>query len=119
MWAIYIITDEHGRLKIGIAVDVWRRLQIGSADLLTLACFFVIGPWKVARALETAVHERLGKHKVRGEWFRVSVRTAARVIRQVAAEMGVAVAKVPVVSPRLAKPAKTVIPAKPRRRRAA
>jgi predicted GIY-YIG superfamily endonuclease len=46
MWAIYIITNEHGRLKIGIAVDVWRRLrrlQIGSADLLTLACFFVMG----------------------------------------------------------------------------
>jgi predicted GIY-YIG superfamily endonuclease len=32
MWIIYIITDEHGRLKIGITVDVWqrlRRLQIG------------------------------------------------------------------------------------------
>ena len=122
MWIIYIITDEHGRLKIGITVDVWqrlRRLQIGSADLLTLACFFVIGPWKVARALEKAVHERLGKHKVRGEWFRVSIRTAIRVIQQVAAEMGVTVVKVPVVGPRPAKPAKPVIPAKPRRRRAA
>jgi hypothetical protein len=122
MWNIYIITDEHGRLKIGIAVDLWRRLrrlQTGSADLLKLVCFFAIGPWKIARALETAVHERLRSHRVRGEWFKVSVRTAVRVIRQVATEMGVVVTKVPVVGPRPAKPAKTVIPAKSRRRRAA
>jgi len=51
---IYILTDEYGRLKIGIAVDLWRRLrrlQTGSADLLRLVCFFAIGPWKIARAL--------------------------------------------------------------------
>jgi hypothetical protein len=127
MWKIYTIKDEHGRVKIGITVDVWRRLrrlQIGNADLLVLVRYFVGGPWATARALERAVHALLTAHRARNEWFEVDEEVAAGAIRKTAAETGIAVqevsvAEVPVAACRPVKRAKAAQGAKPKRPRAA
>lgn len=69
--AVYFIQeDEDGPIKIGVAVDVDKRLamlQIGNSRQLRLLAIRDGG-----RALEIELHKRLGDFRIRGEWFEPS-----------------------------------------------
>lgn len=69
-WVYVIQCGEF--IKIGIADDVQRRigdLQVGNPMKLTLLRKFKA--WDAAR-MERELHEKLGSHHERGEWFRLS-----------------------------------------------
>lgn len=74
MQSIYLIRSERNGLwdsyKIGIASDVGRRLaelQTGNPCLLSIeSCW----QFDNAQAVETVLHQKYGKDRIRGEWFK-------------------------------------------------
>ena len=67
---VYIIRSGDF-VKIGITDDVERRLcslQIGNPVKLVLMAKFKT--WDASR-IESELHDRLGGHRERGEWFRL------------------------------------------------
>lgn len=75
-WFIYLITDEVGNCKVGIAKDPFKRLRalkIGSPSPLSILFVLFVGGRQKALKVESMVHEELGKIKRRnGEWFFLS-----------------------------------------------
>jgi hypothetical protein len=71
---LYVVGDDRGRVKIGIASDVTKRintLQIGQPiKLKLLACFAV--PPAQAKTIERRAHRAFAEHRMSGEWFAVS-----------------------------------------------
>lgn len=64
----FIQCGENGPIKIGVAVNVQRRmsaLQGGNPIPLTL-----IGSVVAVRGTEAAFHQTLRAYRIRGEWFR-------------------------------------------------
>lgn len=65
--SVYFIQAESGPIKIGIALDPGERLaglQISHFEKLTLLAAVEGGI-----ALETELHRRFARFKIRGEWF--------------------------------------------------
>lgn len=65
---VYVVrATESGRIKIGIAVNPFKRLgilQVGSPEILEL-----IGIKAGGRRLEVRLHAELRRDRVHGEWF--------------------------------------------------
>lgn len=81
---VYVIANEANDLcKLGHANDLRSRfssMQTGSPVQLHIAHFiFVAGP-PVAKWVEAFAHQLLKQHRIKGEWFRVDVETAAQAI---------------------------------------
>jgi hypothetical protein len=77
----FIRRGWNGPIKIGWALDPWRRLgelQIGSATRLRL-----IGIWPGTMADEHELHKQLAEHRTRGEWFVLPAETLKEIRQQV------------------------------------
>lgn len=64
---VYVISAASGHVKIGIAVDVKKRLrglQNAHAEALSVLIDFPGG-----RPLEQQLHKVLAKYRMKGEWF--------------------------------------------------
>lgn len=87
---IYLMASAHNVIKIGLAKDVAKRrrtLQIGQPfDLKVLHRLEVSDD--AALEVERAIHKRLKRYRIRGEWFRLerglAISTAERVASQFA-----------------------------------
>jgi hypothetical protein len=69
---VYAIEANTGQVKIGRAKNAKKRLnglQTGSPVELTL---LAAGETNHADRVEAYLHRRYGKHRIRGEWFRLS-----------------------------------------------
>lgn len=74
---VYLVSNEAGHVKVGVAKDVARRLtnlQIASSTDLTLVLAMPGGP-----GLEREIHTRWAAARLRGEWFRVTPEIAAEI----------------------------------------
>ena len=68
---LYLIREEHGLYKVGIAQDVDVRLStLQSATPYTLTVCVTVAV-KNALQAESFVHSALTAHHVRGEWFQL------------------------------------------------
>ena len=82
-WAVYLIGDCNGNVKVGIAQDAderLRQLQIGNASTLVLIYQRHFASEFDARRCESHCHEKLHLFAVRGEWFRCSAWEARDVV---------------------------------------
>jgi hypothetical protein len=79
---IYVIGGSPGTIKVGVATNVkarLRALQTGSS--VKLKVFHAVRvPADRAFAIELAVHERLAKYELQGEWFHFSAAQAVVII---------------------------------------
>lgn len=83
---IYIISAGRGQLKVGIAQDIQKRmaqLQTGCPEHLRLVHQVPIVAIKAQR-LEKALHRRLKRYRIRGEWFRLSAAFAIKAVESAA-----------------------------------
>lgn len=78
--------------KIGIANNTAKRfshLQVSTWRALKLAHCLQFPSEEIAFAVEQRVHESLGPHHRRGEWFSVSPDVAVREVRRSAGMVGI------------------------------
>lgn len=89
--AVYVISNEaNSLLKIGYADNLRHRyagLNVGSPVGLELEHFVYFVGGLIAKAVEGRTHQKLAEHRRRGEWFDVTVETAAKAIADAAGEM--------------------------------
>ncbi len=87
---LYVIQDPaSGHLKIGKAFDPEDRLsqfQTGTPHQLTILHTHSCEDDEEAPALETMVHRILAEHRVRGEWFNVTLDQTMAAIAQARAQ---------------------------------
>lgn len=80
---IYLIGDEHGRVKIGVFAFVpesrLTQLQTGNADALQLLDYVFV---KDAYKVEAELHEKYDHLKVRGEWFQYTPEISLEHLKQ-------------------------------------
>ncbi|UPT89574.1 GIY-YIG nuclease family protein [Bradyrhizobium barranii subsp. apii] len=88
---LYVIQDPgSGFLKIGKAFDPEGRLsqfQTGTPHQLTIVHTHCCEDDAEAPALEPMVHRILAEHRVRGEWFNVTLDQAKAAIAQARAQL--------------------------------
>lgn len=79
---IYIMEDQNIKdvLKIGYSKDPSYREGTLQAEKPTIK---LLGKWKGSLSQEQTCHRILAKHRVRGEWFKVTFEEAERVIKKV------------------------------------
>jgi hypothetical protein len=79
---IYVIASLPGTIKIGVATDPKQRLrELQTGSPIKLVLFDAIQvPKGLAFTLETAVHRRLARHALEGEWLLYPPEQAVRVI---------------------------------------
>ena len=68
----FVEAPEVGRIKIGVAVDVCKRLNSlrgSSPARLDLRGFIQMPTWSEARAMEQRLHREFVEHRCWGEWF--------------------------------------------------
>jgi hypothetical protein len=83
---IYVMGAKRRPVKIGIAVDVEKRLaqlQTGFPYRLRVYATVQVRASE-ARRVERACHDRLHPHRSHGEWFRVDPSAAIAVVTQIA-----------------------------------
>jgi T5orf172 domain len=88
---VYVIGARTGALKIGVAENCdarLMRLQDGNPRVLTVKYRANFNRAE-AFVVEGATHEILSLHRVRGEWFDVSLRQAVGAIQQVLKTTGI------------------------------
>ena len=68
---IYILSDEHDRIKIGVTKNMLEQrvndLQTGNADELTVS--YLSNPVYEYEKIEAAAHQLFANDRIRGEWF--------------------------------------------------
>jgi T5orf172 domain len=74
MHYVYVIAEEgnDSLVKVGISKSATKRLtglQTGNPRKLTILHVVSVASVSAAYALEMAVHDRLGKWRLNGEWF--------------------------------------------------
>lgn len=65
---VYVITDQHWNMKVGVSNNPQQRklqLQTATPDKLYLRGW-VVGD----EQLEREIHNKLEKHRIKGEWFK-------------------------------------------------
>ena len=76
---IYLISDESGRVKIGITKNMIEervnQLQTGNAEKLTV--LFLSNPVYHYEEIEAKAHEKFSSAHIRGEWFDGKILTQA------------------------------------------
>lgn len=86
--AIYVLANgANGLLKIGMAENLKNRivgLDCGSPVPLYLRHFIFFVGRTVTKYVEGEVHRTLAESRVKGEWFDVSLETAAQTIAETA-----------------------------------
>ena len=91
IYYIYIIAPDSGfPCKIGIAMDTAKRLvglQTAHWENLYLYETFPMVNKGRSYKIERIIHRRLKEHCIRGEWFNLLVSDAAKVIRELLAEL--------------------------------
>jgi hypothetical protein len=101
---LYVIGTIDGcPVKIGASINVRRRmgrLQVGNPALLVIVCYFQCPHVGAAMNLEDAVHSRLARQWVRGEWYAVGWGEVRETIRAEAAARALAVIETPSPVPR-------------------
>lgn len=100
---VYVISGEHGAVKVGIANDVesrLRHLQIACPVELSVRYVGAVGERTAAYKVETRAHHILGSYHSHGEWFKASVKMAMDAVIVACVELDVAL--VHVVDPRSA-----------------
>ena len=75
--SVYFIANRRANaVKIGLTVDIWKRLdmlQIGTPDRLVLIGLIDTSHANCNdRVVERRWHERWASHRVKGEWFRIA-----------------------------------------------
>jgi predicted GIY-YIG superfamily endonuclease len=83
---LYVITYDRTTVKIGVTVNVGRRLnqlQIGNSRKLQVFAQFPVGNKRQAHRTEAAVHRRLKAYRLEGEWFAVTAADAVAMITAV------------------------------------
>ena len=98
---VYIVTGDHGRVKIGITKNPEARLaslQTGSHVRLSMP----FTTWAGDRALdvEQTAHSLLRHRWVSGEWFNATREEAIAAIYAAAAKTGTALDRAPMAAPR-------------------
>lgn len=89
---VYVVgVDWHGPVKIGVAIDVVRRIdRLQSGNHLKLSVLWQSERLTDPFAVETLLHQRFAAWLVRGEWFHIdglSVETIAGAVADVAGEV--------------------------------
>jgi len=77
MYIYFIRAGSSGPIKIGVAVDVDRRLntlQTGNALQLTIIAKIKCRSKSEAYDKESQLHKMFRKKKIRGEWFHGNIR---------------------------------------------
>ena len=72
---VYLIQSASGAVKIGISYDPRSRLatlQTGNHEKLAMVYGLEVRTQRIAKALESVLHERYRKHQLTNEWYRVS-----------------------------------------------
>jgi hypothetical protein len=79
---IYVIGGDPGTIKVGVATNVKSRLRgLQTGSPVKLKVFHAIRvPAKRAFIIEWAVHDRLAKYELEGEWFRFAAAQAVVII---------------------------------------
>jgi len=91
--SIYIVGPEeieNNPIKIGVAVDPLSRfseIQVSNFIPLKLFDHFWMAGRAVTLRVERAVHQHFDEHRVRGEWFQISIENAASAIKSEAANI--------------------------------
>lgn len=70
---VYAVTDNGLRHKLGMAVNMKRRLatlQTGHSEILRLTDILTVARGR-ERIVERAIHLDLGFRRLRGEWFEI------------------------------------------------
>ena len=83
---LYVIWNGADRVKVGISVDVTRRLgQLQGSTAETLAIYAAV-PLDTSRPLmaERAAHDELRPYRLRGEWFACHPERALATIHRIA-----------------------------------
>lgn len=69
---VYIIKSDNDLFKVGVAFDVYSRLQtLDTASPVGLILWAVLESTDAAR-IEKTIHAQLNEFRVKGEWFRLS-----------------------------------------------
>ncbi len=71
---VYLITNEHGRVKIGISEKPSKRaaeLSTGSGYVCKLLCYW--NPLGDGRDVERMLHDKFSSYRLLGEWFREDI----------------------------------------------
>lgn len=75
---VYMIrAGEKGPIKIGKAENVDRRLaelQTANYEELKIIAIIPCGSTKAAEYVERGLHKRFGRYRIRGEWFKGSIK---------------------------------------------
>lgn len=89
---VYAIGDGHGRVKIGTADDVRKRirqLQTGNASRLYLIAYLRLRYRFDADRVERAAHEENHADRLSGEWFAMSDACAVQALLEASMACGV------------------------------
>ncbi len=74
MKIIYLLEDGHGRLKIGIASNIVKRVPaIKNGCSEGIERVFVSSPLENAKQLERLAHEFFSIYRTSGEWFKLNI----------------------------------------------
>ena len=85
---VYIVMMPSGPLKIGSARNVARRLamlQTGNPEKLTILSTYAVAADQAVLA-EKAIHRALYRHRLIGEWFRLSPEQAKAAVESAIAQ---------------------------------
>ena len=69
---LYVIAGETAPSKIGIADNPKHRLKALQTGNPTKLIIHYTVPCDNVRALERIIHQKLSRHKIKGEWFDLS-----------------------------------------------
>lgn len=87
--AIYIITWPSGPVKVGVSMDIRRRLcHLQTASPYPLEIAYAGQIDGDAKSLERRVHGFLYEHHMTGEWFNVAPDVAVHALKLAAQSMG-------------------------------
>jgi len=86
---VYVISGDHGRVKIGITANPAARIaSLRTASAFPLSFAFIGAVMDSAFAVEQEAHRLLAGHRGDGEWFQTSPEMAIAAIWGAAATLG-------------------------------
>lgn len=76
MFVYFVRAGNRGAIKIGVARNMARRLetlQTGNAFRLNVIALIPCKSREQALAIESRLHKRFGRQRIRGEWFQGNI----------------------------------------------
>ena len=83
---LYVIWNGSDRVKVGISVDVTKRLSVLQSNTTEALAIYAAVPLDTLRPLdaERAAHGELRAYRIRGEWFSCHPEQALATVHRIA-----------------------------------